>query len=77
MQDYKYFIQIAIKGNLRDYILQSDFFDTEQKTVEWASSISYLTRHCNIRLMRVEYYKENDRYGDIEFIRYIDILTSR
>ena len=70
MQDYKYYIEINNLVNSGN-ILQSEFFDTAKKATEWASSIMYLNRHYNICLMRVEWDKENEEYGDKYFVRYI------
>lgn len=67
----KYYIEVCDTENPCEYILQSEFFDTEGQALEWAKKITYLSTQHSISLMCAEWDSENDVYGDIEFVRYL------
>lgn len=63
----KYYIEITDLDS-GDYIVQSEFFDSEEQAVKWAEKIEYIREQYVIDLMCCEWY-EDDHYGDIDFVR--------
>lgn len=68
----KYYIEISCYDDPCDYIMQSQWFDDENKAIEWAKKISFLDKNYEICLMRSAWDFENEIYIDIECVRRID-----
>ena len=67
----KYYIEISENEG---YILQSQWFDTEEQAIEWSKAITYLdTLYYGMWLMSSEWDEENDTYTDIDCVREIEI----
>lgn len=67
----KYYIEISDTNNSGEYIMQSEWFDTEEKAIEWWNNIKFLDIHYDVYLMASEWNLEEDTYTDIECIRCI------
>lgn len=69
----KYYIEI-FKEDSGDYIIQSDWFDSEEQAIEWCKTIAYLDIYdYEIWLMSSEWDEESDTYTDIECVRKIAV----
>lgn len=68
----KYYIEISEYENSSEYILQSDWFDTEQEAMNWAKQLMFLSKDYEICLMSSEWDDESDTYTDIDCVRRID-----
>lgn len=55
-----------------DYVLQSKWYDTEEKAIEWARGIDYVDKMYTINLLSANWDEENETYGDIYFERCLD-----
>jgi hypothetical protein len=66
----KYYIEVYSKIE-QDYILQSDWFDTEKEAIEWAIKIFYKTENLLIDLMASDGHMEGDKWieSDIYLVK--------
>ena len=75
--NFKYYVEISIKDcecmEDYNYILQSDWFDTEKEALAWAEKISHVDSVVEVSLMRANWDFEYDVIIDIEFVRNIKI----
>ena len=69
----KYYIEIVDLDNPCEYAMQSKWFDNEDQAIKWAKDITFLSKQYSISLMTSNWNIEEDRYEDIEFVRYLDI----
>ena len=62
----KYYIEMCWHpSNDENYVLQSQWFDTEEQAIEWASKINWVSENFDIYLMSSEWDTDNDNYIDI------------
>lgn len=75
--NFKYYVEISIKDcecmEDYNYILQSDWFDTEKEALAWAEKISHVDGAVEVSLMGADWDLEYDTYIDIDFVRNIKI----
>ena len=67
----KYYIEIADANNFGEFIMQSEWFDTEEKAIEWANNVTFLQCEYEIYLMSSEWDITKDIYTDIKCVRNI------
>ena len=60
----KYYVEIVWDKEESMYIIQSKWYETEEKAIEWAKEIDYLDGHYTMYLMSSE-FNEDGEYGDI------------
>ena len=68
-KNIKYYVEICHKDYLSEYIMQSDWFDTKAKALEYANTITYLEDIYLLRIMGAEWNEET--YEDIFLEEYI------
>lgn len=73
MKKIKFYVEVTAKRDYQTdipYILQSEWFNTEQKAIQWAKKISYLSNEYDVYLMIAEWENE-EYYTDIQLLRNI------
>lgn len=73
----KYYIEIYphdkdIKNrNSDDYLIQSRWYNTEEKALQWANDIDYKDEAYDVCLMSARWDEKQDVYHDIELERFL------
>lgn len=69
----KYYVEVTRIDNPCSYMLQSDWFDTKEQAVEWASKLVFIDSAYRIFYMSSEWDIENDIYTDIDMDEEVSI----
>ena len=65
----KYYIELGFNHDIKNYILQSKFFRTYTKALEFAYQLQYVNKDLYIRLMVAEF--KNGICKDNYVVRYL------
>ena len=64
----RYYIEFVIPKTLNTFDMQSHWFDSEEKAMEWLREFDYISMQVEIYLMKAHWYNEEE-YGDISQVR--------
>lgn len=68
----KYYIEFVWHGSADGVVLQSVWFDSDKKAMDWLESIDYCNEVIDTYLMSADWDIEEDTYGDIIQERRLD-----